>query len=72
MNLSQVILQLGGIDIASIRECEIRGLIEADILKQGFNVDDHMKVTVYINIEGTAVTAYYTCEECQGAVKINY
>ncbi|MGX8797319.1 hypothetical protein ACR6HW_14800 [Fusibacter sp. JL298sf-3] len=71
MTIEHVTLQLGGIDIASIRECEIKGLIEADILKKGYDLEEAGDVNVYINVEGTAVTAYYTTAVCSGSVRMN-
>ncbi len=71
MKINQVKLQLSGIDIASIRECEIKGLIEADLLKQGVDLEEAGDLSIYINIEGTAVTAYYTSKSYNGSVRIN-
>lgn len=71
MTIEHVILQLSGVDIASIRECEIKGLVEADILGKGFELDEAGDINVYINVEGTAVTAYYTSAVCSGSVRMN-
>lgn len=71
MTIEHVTLQLGGVDIASIRECEVKGLIEADILKKGFELDAAGDINVYINVEGTSVTAYYTSSVCSGSVRMN-
>lgn len=71
MTIEHVVLQLSGVDIASIRECEIKGLVEADILKKGYDLDDAGDVNIYINVEGTAVTAYYTSKTCSGSVRMN-
>ena len=68
MTLEKFTLQLDGIDVASLREDEIIALIEKDVEAAGGCTSS---VDVYINIEGTAVTAYYTCDTCNGAVRLN-
>ncbi|MDN5351475.1 MAG: hypothetical protein PWQ12_393 [Clostridiales bacterium] len=64
-------LQLSGIDIANLKETELLALIREDCHKQGCKEVSDGTVDVYINIEGTAVTAYYDCEGCKGAVRLN-
>ncbi|MDH8679720.1 hypothetical protein QE109_16295 [Fusibacter bizertensis] len=71
MKLGNVILQLSGIDLASLKESEIIEKIKAQCVEQGYDTEQVENVNVYINIEGTAVTAYYICDACNGAIKLN-
>ena len=71
MKLGNVILQLSGIDLASLKESEIIEQIKAQCVEQGISTEKIEDINVYINIEGTAVTAYYVCEACSGAIKLN-
>lgn len=71
MKLGNVILQLSGIDLASLKESEIIEQIKAQCVEQGVDTEKIEDINVYINIEGTAVTAYYVCEACSGAIKLN-
>ena len=71
MKVDVMTLQIDGIDIASLKEEEILALIKKDVEEQG-NLEQCVEsISVYINMEGTAVTAYYTCENCSGAVRLN-
>ena len=71
MDVKVLSLQLDGVNIANLKEKEILARIKEDVINNGKNVDDAESVEIYINIEGTAVTAYYTCEKCSGAVLLN-
>ncbi len=71
MKISNVILQLSGIDLASLKENEILEQIEKSCIEQGTDPLTMGDVNVYINIEGTAVTAYYTCDLCSGSIRLN-
>ncbi|GAB6106784.1 DUF6465 family protein [Fusibacter bizertensis] len=71
MKLGNVILQLSGIDLASLKESEIIEQIKVQCVEQGIDTEKIEDINVYINIEGTAVTAYYVCEACSGAIKLN-
>lgn len=71
MKVGKIMLQMSGIDLASLKEKEILELIKAQCKDNGEKPDDIGEVNVYINIEGTAVTAYYTCGAHSGAVRLN-
>ena len=71
MKIGNVSLQLSGVDLASLKEKEILEQIELHCKEQGFDSEAMGEVNVYINIEGTAVTAYYACEQCSGAIQLN-
>lgn len=71
MKISKVVLQLSGIDLASLKEAEILEQIEKGCTEKGIDPDTIGDVNVYINIEGTAVTAYYTCGEESGSIRLN-
>lgn len=71
MKLGNVILQLSGIDLASVKESDIVEQIKAQCIEQGLDAEMVEDINVYINIEGTAVTAYYICDACSGAIKLN-
>ncbi len=72
MHIKTMTLQLGGVDLASLRENEIKDQIVEQCIERGYTVDELGEMDVYINIEGTAVTAYYICETCQGAIVLNF
>lgn len=71
MNVENIILQMSGIDLASIREEAVKQLIEEDCKKNGYDHETDEVMTIYINIEGTAVTAYYVTDRFSGSVRIN-
>jgi len=71
MKISKVVLQLSGIDLASLKENEILEQIEKGCIEKGIEPDTIGDINVYINIEGTAVTAYYTCGEESGSIRLN-
>ena len=71
MKIGNISLQLSGIDLASLKEKEIMDQICEHCKAQGFDSEEMGEVNVYINIEGTAVTAYYACEQCSGAIQLN-
>lgn len=72
MTLKTMTLQLGGVDLASLKENEIKEQILAQCIERGYTLEEIGDLDVYINIEGTGVTAYYICETCQGAIVLNY
>ena len=71
MEVKVLSLQMEGVNIANLKEEEILARIKEDVVNNGKSVEDAESVEIYINIEGTAVTAYYTCEKCSGAVLLN-
>lgn len=71
MKISKVVLQLSGIDLASLKESEILEQIEKGCNEKGIDPATIGEVNVYINIEGTAVTAYYTCDGQSGSIRLN-
>lgn len=71
MEVKVLSLQMEGVNIANLKEQEILARIKEDVINSGKSVEDAESVEIYINIEGTAVTAYYTCEKCSGAVLLN-
>ncbi|MBE0449686.1 MAG: hypothetical protein IBX70_02450 [Clostridia bacterium] len=71
MDVKVLSLQMEGVNIANLKEEEILARIKEDVINKGKSVEDAKSVEIYINIEGTAVTAYYACEKCSGAVLLN-
>ena len=71
MKIGNMSIQLSGIDLASLKEEEILAHIKAHCIENGFNPETIGDINVYINIEGTAVTAYYACDDCKGAIRLN-
>lgn len=71
MKIANIILQLSGIDLASLKEKEILEQIEKGCIEKGIDTATIGDVNVYINIEGTAVTAYYACDEGNGSIRLN-
>ncbi len=71
MDVKVLSLQMAGVNIANLKEKEILARIKEDVINKGDSVEDAESVEIYINIEGTAVTAYYTCDHCSGAVLLN-
>ena len=71
MKVENITLQLSGIDLATIKEEAILKLIEEDCHTNGYDYETKESMNIYLNIEGTAVTAYYVCEAYSGSVRIN-
>ena len=71
MKIGNMSIQLSGIDLASLKEEEILTHIKQHCLDKGIDPETIGDINVYINIEGTAVTAYYACEDCKGAIRLN-
>lgn len=70
MKIEKIMLQMSGIDLASIKEQDILDRIKEQCVKEGVKTEDVGEINIYINVEGTAVTAYYTCAETRGAVRL--
>jgi hypothetical protein len=64
-------LQMAGIDIADLKQDHILDLIEKDLKTKEVVLPEDEKIRIYVNLEGTAVTAYYICSECKGAVSLS-
>lgn len=71
MKVTKITLQLSGIDLASLKEKEIMEQIEKHYEALGVETSEIGEVNIYINIEGTAVTAYFTSEHSTGSIRLN-
>lgn len=71
MKISNMTLQLSGIDLASLNEKGILEQIEAICIEEGIDSSTIGEISIYINVEGTAVTAYYTSEVHSGSIRLN-
>ncbi|MDO4800451.1 MAG: hypothetical protein Q4A52_08070 [Bacillota bacterium] len=71
MRIDQLVLQLSGIDLADIREERIKDAVRRSCAEQGVDADSAESVKIYLNIEGTAVTAYYVVDALRGSVVLN-
>jgi len=71
MRIADIILQLSGIDLASLKENEILEHIKKRCDEEAIDPSTIGDINVYINIEGTAVTAYYTCDLHSGSIRLN-
>jgi hypothetical protein len=71
MKLGKVTLQMSGVDLANLNESEIIEKIKLGCEAEGVDPDTLGEINVYVNIEGTAVTAYYVCDICKGAIRLN-
>ncbi|HAS74656.1 MAG TPA: hypothetical protein DCS67_10980 [Clostridiales bacterium UBA8960] len=70
MKIGKIMLQMSGIDLASLKEQDILDHIAEQCDVEGSEIQEG-EIDIYINIEGTAVTAYYICGEKSGAVRLN-
>jgi len=59
------------VDLANLNESEIIEKIKLGCEAEGVDPDTLGEINVYVNIEGTAVTAYYVCDICKGAIRLN-
>lgn len=71
MKIGNITLQLSGIDLACLTEKDIMEKIKVDCEVKGLTESEIGEINVYINVEGTAVTAYYVCENGSGAIRLN-
>ena len=71
MKLGKVTLQMSGVDLANLNESEIIEKIKSGCEAEGVDPNTLGEINVYVNIEGTAVTAYYVCDSCKGAIRLN-
>lgn len=71
MKIGNITLQLSGIDLACLKEKDIMDKIKSDCEEKGLTEDEIGEINVYINVEGTAVTAYYVCDQGSGAIRLN-
>lgn len=71
MRIDELILQLSGIDLADIREERIMEAVRQSCAERGIDAHAAQSIKVYLNIEGTAVTAYYVVDDLQGSVVLN-